>query len=55
MSLLLIRPIYLSELNVHENNISYYFLILLAMLISNSAYSQVTADFTTFNSTRRCA
>tara|TARA_B100001142_G_scaffold312723_1_gene348427 strand:+ start:21878 stop:27196 length:5319 start_codon:yes stop_codon:yes gene_type:complete len=40
--------------NIKETSLKYIFLVLIAMLVSYSATSQVTADFTTINSTSGC-
>ena len=54
MTLILLRLIQISRFKLHKSKITYYFLILLAILISTSASSQVTADFTTVDSTTAC-
>ena len=51
MTALLLYLIQSSKLNLQDSKITYYFLILLAMLMTTSASSQVTADFTTMDST----
>ena len=54
MTVLLLYLIQSSKLNLQDSKITYYFLILLAMLMTTSASSQVTADFTTMDSTTAC-
>ena len=54
MTALLLYLIKSSKLNLQDSKITYYFLILLAMLMTTSASSQVTADFTTMDSTTAC-
>jgi len=54
MTIVLLHFLSKINFNLNTSKIVYYFLILLAMLMTNSASSQVTADFTTMNPTTAC-
>ena len=54
MTLILLSILQNSKFRLKRKHLSYCFLILLAMLITFSASSQVTTDFTTLDSTTAC-
>ncbi len=54
MTIVLLHFLSKINFNLNTSKIVYYFLILLAMLMTYSASSQVTADFSTIDSTSAC-
>ena len=54
MTIVLLHFLSKINFNLNTSKIIYYFLILLAMLMTYSASSQVTADFSTIDSTSAC-
>jgi PKD repeat protein len=54
MTIVLLHFLSKINFNLNTSKIVYYFLILLAMLMTYSASSQVTADFSTMDSTSAC-
>ena len=54
MTLILLNILNKSRFGLQKSNFIHFFLILIAMLISNSATPQVIADFTTLSSNTGC-
>ena len=55
MTLILLSILQTSRFRLKRKQLTYCFLILLAMMITISASSQVTADFMTLDSTTACS